>query len=73
MSQFCINGEDYVSGAARELGARSMNVTLDKVLAPGMTCTYEYDLGTTNRAHTAGAGRTPRSKAARGHTGAGEK
>ena len=47
MSQFCINGEDYVSDAARELGARSMNVPLEKVLAPGMTCTYEYDFGTT--------------------------
>ena len=29
MSQFCINGEDYVSGAARELGARTMNVPLE--------------------------------------------
>ena len=47
MSQFCINAEDYVSDAARELGARSMNVPLEKVLAPGMTCTYEYDFGTT--------------------------
>ena len=24
-----------------------MNVPLEKVLAPGMTCTYEYDFGTT--------------------------
>jgi hypothetical protein len=47
MSQFCINGEDYVSDAARELGARSMSVPLEKVLAPGMMCTYEYDFGTT--------------------------
>jgi len=47
MSQFCINGEDYVSGAAEELGARTMHVTLEKVFAPGMTCTYEYDFGTT--------------------------
>ena len=44
MSQFCINGEDYVSDAARELGARSMNVPLEKVLAPGMTCTYSTTL-----------------------------
>ena len=47
MSQFCIDGEDYVSSAARELGARAMNVTLEKVFYPGMTCTYEYDFGTT--------------------------
>ena len=47
MSQFDINGERYVSGAARELGARTMHVPLEKVFAPGMTCTYEYDFGTT--------------------------
>jgi hypothetical protein len=47
MSRFCINGEDYVSGAARELGARSMNIPLDKVLTPRITCTYQYDFGTT--------------------------
>jgi hypothetical protein len=47
MSQFCIDGEDYVSGAAEELGASTMNVTLAKVCRPGMTCTYAYDFGTT--------------------------
>jgi len=47
MSQFYINGERYVSGAARELGARTMHVPLEKVFAPGMMCTYEYDFGTT--------------------------
>ena len=73
MSQFCINGEDYVSGAARELGARTMNIPLEKVFAPGMTCTYEYDFGTTTETQTAGAGRTPRGKAARGCAGAGQK
>lgn len=49
MSQFRINGERYVSEAAEELEARTMNVTLDKVLAPGMTCTYEYDFGSTTK------------------------
>ena len=47
MSQFSINGEDYVSGSAIELGARTMNVTLDQVVAPGIRGTYEYDFGTT--------------------------
>ena len=47
MSQFCIDGEDYVSGAADELGARTMDVTLEDVFAPGTTCTYAYDFGTT--------------------------
>ena len=47
MSQFSIDGEDYVSSDARELRARGMNVTLEKVFYPGMTCTYEYDFGTT--------------------------
>jgi hypothetical protein len=47
MSQFCIDGDDYVSSAARELGARGMSGTLEKVFYPGMTCDYEYDFGTT--------------------------
>jgi len=47
MSQFSIDGEDYVSSGARELGARGMNVTLEKVFYVGMTCDYEYDFGTT--------------------------
>ena len=47
MSQFFIEGETYVSSAARELSARSMNVPLGKLLRPGMTCAYEYDFGTT--------------------------
>ncbi len=47
MSQFSINGEDYVSGAADELGASTMDITLAHVLTPGTTCTYEYDFGTT--------------------------
>jgi len=47
MSQFSIDDEDYVSSGARELGARSMNVTLEKVFYPGMTCDYEYDFDTT--------------------------
>ena len=47
MSQFCIDGADYVSGAADELGAKTMDVTLEDVFAPGTTCTYEYDFGTT--------------------------
>lgn len=40
MSQFCINGEDYVSDPAREFGARSMNAPLEKVLAPGRDDVY---------------------------------
>ena len=47
MSQFGIDGEAYVSGAADELGARTMDVTLEDVFAPGTTCTYAYDFGTT--------------------------
>ena len=33
MSQFCIDGADYVSGAADELGAKTMDVTLEDVFA----------------------------------------
>jgi hypothetical protein len=47
MSQFFIDGEAYVSSAARELDANSMNAILEKVLRPGMTASYEYDFGTT--------------------------
>src|SRR5262249_57484991 len=46
MSQFGIDGAVYVSGAADELGARTMDVTLENVCAPGTTCTYAYDFGT---------------------------
>jgi hypothetical protein len=46
MSQFFIEDEAYVSSAARELSARSMNVPLGKLLRPGMTFAYEYDFGT---------------------------
>jgi hypothetical protein len=47
MSQFGIDGEDYVSGAAEELRASTMHVTLANVCKPGMTYTYAYDFGTT--------------------------
>jgi hypothetical protein len=47
MSQFFIEGEAYISGAVRELGGRSMNVPLGKILRPGVTFAYEYDFGTT--------------------------
>ncbi|TAK28659.1 MAG: hypothetical protein EPO21_22480 [Chloroflexota bacterium] len=47
MSQFTIDGQDYVSSAARELDARSMNYVLSRVLSPGMTFSHEYDFGTT--------------------------
>ena len=47
MSQFGIDGAVYVSGAADELRARTMDVTLENVCAPGTTCTYAYDFGTT--------------------------
>jgi hypothetical protein len=47
MSQFFIDGAAYVSSAARELDASSMNATLGKALHPGMTFSYEYDFGTT--------------------------
>ncbi|MDP2659220.1 MAG: hypothetical protein Q8R28_00625 [Dehalococcoidia bacterium] len=47
MSAFEINGETYYSSSAREMGGRSMNFELGRVLAPGAKITHEYDFGTT--------------------------
>lgn len=47
MSAFEIAGETYYSGDARELGGRTMNLDIGRVLAPGVKASYEYDFGTT--------------------------
>ena len=47
MSMFTIDGQRYVSGSARELGGKSMSISLSRVLQPGTKCEYEYDFGST--------------------------
>jgi len=47
MSAFRIADESYASSPMGEMGDRGMNVMLSKVLAPGISFTYEYDFGTT--------------------------
>ncbi|MBI2865127.1 MAG: hypothetical protein HYX94_11255 [Chloroflexi bacterium] len=47
MSAFSIEGERYYSGAARDLGGRTMNFEIGRVLAPGDKAFYEYDFGST--------------------------
>jgi hypothetical protein len=48
LSAFCIGGRDYFCDAtsARELGGRTMNVEVGRVLAPGVKFDHEYDFGT---------------------------
>src|SRR3954468_20168292 len=51
MSAFEIGGQCYVSGAgsffAAEPGEHNLQVRLDRVFHPGLSCFYEYDFGTT--------------------------
>jgi hypothetical protein len=51
LSAFEIEGMHYAIDAGMyddwDVGEKSMRVRLDKVLIPGLTCTYEYDFGTT--------------------------
>jgi Plasmid pRiA4b ORF-3-like protein len=51
MSAFEIEGHRYLSGAGisfeTEPGKHSLQVRLDRVFHPGLTCLYEYDFGTT--------------------------
>lgn len=49
LSMFRIGGTDFYvdSTSARELGGRTMNVELGRVLAPGVKFDHEYDFGTT--------------------------
>jgi hypothetical protein len=45
LSSFDIGGETFIS-EVMEPGDRSLNVALDKVMAPGMAFEYIYDFGT---------------------------
>jgi len=47
MSAFTIEGRQYLSAGARELGESGMGVRTGRVLYPGMVFTYEYDFGST--------------------------
>lgn len=47
LSAFTINGITYSSYSETEFDDRSMNVTIDHVLSPGLKCMYEYDFGST--------------------------
>ncbi|HYA99433.1 MAG TPA: hypothetical protein VED37_04375 [Ktedonobacteraceae bacterium] len=51
LSAFEIAGQRYTVDAGMyddwDMGEKSMRVRLDKVLAPGQSCFYEYDFGTT--------------------------
>ncbi|MBN1286456.1 MAG: hypothetical protein JXB47_13740 [Anaerolineae bacterium] len=49
LSAFRIEGTDYFGDpyTVRELGGRSMNTRLDKVLKPGVSFRHEYDFGST--------------------------
>ena len=51
LSAFEIEGVRYAIDAGMyddwDMGEKSMQVRLDKVLSPGQTCSYEYDYGTT--------------------------
>jgi predicted RNA-binding Zn-ribbon protein involved in translation (DUF1610 family) len=47
LSAFTIDGQSYMPSADRELDARGMNISLEKVLYPGVKFRHEYDFGTT--------------------------
>ncbi len=47
LSAFHIDGVTYVSSPDESYGDRSMNVSIAKVLAPGINFSHEYDFGTT--------------------------
>lgn len=47
MSAFETGSETYFSSGAREMGGRTMNFEIGRVLAPGVKAFYEYDFGTT--------------------------
>lgn len=51
LSAFEIGGVRYSVDAGMDagwdMGEKSMRVSVDKVLSPGQTCSYEYDFGTT--------------------------
>lgn len=47
LSAFTINGEQYTSNPDSEYEDRSMDVSFEKVLSPGMRFIHEYDFGTT--------------------------
>lgn len=51
LSAFTIDGTQYVSQDARELGDRGMGARLRRLLQPGMLFTYEYDFGSTTELH----------------------
>lgn len=45
LSAFTIGDTRYYVGGSRDLGGRSMNVALYRVLSPGTKFSYEYDFG----------------------------
>lgn len=47
LSAFTISGEQFALNPDREYGDRSMGISFEKVLAPGMKFAYEYDFGST--------------------------
>ena len=47
LSAFTIGSRQYVSQAAREMNARTMNFSLGKALGPGAEFFHEYDFGST--------------------------
>jgi len=47
LSAFTIENIDFTSGAPQGIEDRNMDVALEKVLTPGLTCRYQYDFGST--------------------------
>jgi len=47
LSAFTIGNLCFTSGAPQGFEDRDMDVALDKVLTPGLTCVYQYDFGST--------------------------
>ena len=54
-----------------DMDEKSMRVRLDKVLAAGQTCSYEYDYGTTTELKLKGDRRTGGGSERESHSGAG--
>jgi hypothetical protein len=47
LSAFTIENLCFTSGAPQGFEDRDMNVAMEKVLSPGLTCVYQYDFGST--------------------------
>ncbi len=47
LSMFTINGKTYVSNPKAEYDDKSMKVSIERILFPGVSFSYEYDFGST--------------------------